>query len=348
VTVAPVEPDPQLTPEQVAALIALVDAQTRAYDQVQDALLETIRRLMGRLFNRWYFQREVDAVVRELADVVRDAQEIIGDQTEEYLDGIFDLLGVRKTRAGERMHVNLPPRLRDVDPLTEWNRPAREARVQRLFNGLDEFEANERAIQRAERQARMDLALARQQAERQRWGVSGDIIGFRRILHPELSESGPCGLCVVASSRTYRTSQLKDLHNGCVCTVFPIVKAGELILDPGRDLNKAELKRIYEAADGSTRRRELQRVRVKVLEHGELGPILVDARNKNRTTRKPTDLKSSKTDQELFEIHDRIVRDFERKVAAGTTPQFDIDYHRRIRASLAKKLGIRIFDDRAA
>jgi hypothetical protein len=348
VTVTPPEAEPQLTPAEVAALIALVDAQARAYDRVQETLLATVRRLMGVLFNRWYFQREVDAVARDLRDAVRDAQEIVGDQTEEYLDGIFDILGVRKTRAGERMHVRLPARLRKVDPLTEWNRPAREARVQRLFNGLDEFDANELALQRAERQARMDLALARQEAERQRWDVSGDIIGFRRILHPELSDTGPCGLCVVAADRIYSKGDLKELHNGCVCTVFPIVKAGDLTIDPGRTMNEDELQAIYDAAGGSNRRRELQRVRMEVLEHGELGPILVDGRNNNRATRKPTDLKSTKSTQELFEIHDRIVRDYEEKVRAGVTPQFDIDYHRRLRANLAKKLGIKIFDDRAA
>jgi hypothetical protein len=112
-------------------------------------------------------------------------------------------------------------------------------------------------------------------------------------------------------------------------------------------MNEDELKEFYEAA-GSTRRADLQRVRVQVLEHGELGPILVDARNRNRDTRKPTDLKNRKTDQELFELHDRIIRDYERKVAAGTTPQFDIDYHRRLRAKLADKLGITIIDERAA
>lgn len=347
-TVQPDEPQsPALTAAEVAAIVAVIDAQARAYEQLENRLLGQIRRLMSRLFNRWYFQREVDAVVEELVEQVRVAQEAVADQTQEYLDRIFDLMGVRKTRRGERMDVELPDRLRKVDPKTEWNRPSREARVQRLFYGLDEFEANERALQRAEEQARMDLALARQEAERQRWGVSGDIVGYRRILHPELSRTGPCGLCVVASSRTYRTGDLKELHGGCVCTVLPIVRTDAGTVDPGRDLNEDELKAIYEAAGGSNRRRELQRVRMRVMEHGELGPILVDGRHKNRDTAKPADLKSRKTDAELYELHDRIIRDYERKVAAGTTPQFDIDYHRRIRAQLAKKLGIRIIDDAA-
>lgn len=344
-TVAPAEPQPdQLTAAEVAAVIAIIEAQAQAYDQVEQRLIDTIRRIMATIFNRWYFQREVDDVAEQLADAVRTAQEAVAAQTEEYLDRIFDLMGVRKTRAGERMTVTLPARLRDVDPLTEWNRPAREARVQRMFQGLDEFEANELALLRAEEQARMDLALARQEAERQRWNVSGDIIGFRRILHPELSETGPCGLCVVAADRIYRKGDLKDLHNGCKCTVLPIVKRGDLTMDPGRTMNTDELEAIYEAAGGSTRRAELQRVRMEVLEHGELGPILVDARYKNRATRKPTDLKSRKSDAELFELHDRIVRDYEAKVARGVRPQFDIEYHRRLRASLAKKLGISIVD----
>jgi hypothetical protein len=57
--------------------------------------------------------------------------------------------------------------------------------------------------------------------------------------------------------------------SNCKCTVLPIVGG----LDPGGQLNAADLKRLYAAA-GSTGSRALAAVRVQTLEHGEMGAIL--------------------------------------------------------------------------
>ncbi len=42
------------------------------------------------------------------------------------------------------------------------------------------------------------------------------VTGYRRIVHPELSQTGPCGLCVVAADRIYKRSELLPLHPECV------------------------------------------------------------------------------------------------------------------------------------
>ncbi|MGV9540919.1 hypothetical protein ACWDSF_06300 [Nocardia beijingensis] len=95
-------------------------------------------------------------------------------------------------------------------------------------------------------------------------------IGYRRVIHPELSIGGVCGLCVVAADRTYQIGELKAIHNLCKCTVLPIFED----YDPGEQLNGDDLEKLYKAA-GSNTRDKLKRTRYKLIDHSELGPLLV-------------------------------------------------------------------------
>lgn len=100
------------------------------------------------------------------------------------------------------------------------------------------------------------------------------IIGWRRVIRPELSMHGTCGLCVVAATQWYTKQNLKAMHHLCKCVTLPVTKSN----DPGLRWNAEDLRRnldeIYGAAGGSTSGKKLKRVRVAVREHGELGPIL--------------------------------------------------------------------------
>ncbi|HEX8632232.1 MAG TPA: hypothetical protein VF755_29085, partial [Catenuloplanes sp.] len=105
--------------------------------------------------------------------------------------------------------------------------------------------------------------------------------GYRRILRPELGTGGPpCGLCVVAADRIYHYQDLKPLHPGCRCGV---VAVGDTA-DPGFAINADDLKRIYAAA-GGTHRVGLRQIRVQIAEHGELGPVLINADEHFRSPR---------------------------------------------------------------
>lgn len=95
-------------------------------------------------------------------------------------------------------------------------------------------------------------------------------IGYRRVIHPELSIGGACGLCVVAADRKYKIGELKAIHSLCKCTVLPIFEDS----DPGQELNGEDLDALYKAAGGNTRDR-LKRTRYKLIDHSELGPLLV-------------------------------------------------------------------------
>lgn len=100
------------------------------------------------------------------------------------------------------------------------------------------------------------------------------VLGYRRVVRPELSKEGPCGLCVVAATNWYTVDKLKPIHNLCKCVAVPVVKDA----DPGFGWNQEDLRKnldlMYGAAGGSTYGKDLKRIRVKITEHGELGPIL--------------------------------------------------------------------------
>ena len=255
--------------------------------------------------------------------------------------------------------VTLPKQLRTVSPEKEWERPGRDARIARL-KGLDEFEAQERALWRAEQQAAMDLQLAAQEAEKQKYGVAPEdtILGFRRVLHPERSKGGPCGLCLVAATRIYRRGELKPLHNGCVCSSLPVTKSA----DPGLEMNgedfqvwmraegaDAELKKAgvtreqldaWYAAAGGTEREGLQRIRVRTMSHGDIGPVLVYNQYRNRTREQTEEIAEKGMDPKaIFDIQDRLVRKYERMLADGNDEVEQIlAFHKRARDKWAKKL----------
>jgi hypothetical protein len=102
------------------------------------------------------------------------------------------------------------------------------------------------------------------------------IIGYRRIIHPEMSRTGVCGLCIAASDRIYHIENLLPIHGRCQCTVAPVTADR----DPADDLNKVDLAQLYQLAGGvggasTTAGPALKRVRYQVDEHGELGPVLI-------------------------------------------------------------------------
>ncbi|QOL33130.1 hypothetical protein BE0216_03760 [Bifidobacterium eulemuris] len=127
------------------------------------------------------------------------------------------------------------------------------------------------ALGRIDATSSIDVQMAGTQATIDRYRGS-KVLSYRRVLHPELSKSGSCGLCIVAADRWYSTANLMPLHVRCKCGVAP---AGS-DEDPGLDLNKADLDRLYAEA-GSNKAEDLVNVRVKTISHGELGPVLTAA-----------------------------------------------------------------------
>ncbi|AXN43460.1 hypothetical protein MM1218R_01512 [Mycobacterium marinum] len=99
------------------------------------------------------------------------------------------------------------------------------------------------------------------------------IIGYRRVIHPELSRGGTCGMCIAASDRIYKVGELMPIHHLCHCTIAAVTEDH----DPADDLNAVDLNALYKAA-GGTSAAHLKRTRYVVDQHGELGPVLVPKR----------------------------------------------------------------------
>lgn len=263
------------TEQQQVVVTALTARYGTARQGVETNLLRALVQLLLGMQGRWYDNLAVARFKRDVVDLLRPAQEGVADLTAGYLDQVLDELD-SLTRPGT---VRLPDPVRQVDPTEEWERPAKVYRRARLL-GLEDLAAQERAEQRATDLARMDLALAAREGARQRLVANPKVIGYRRVIHPELSRSGVCGLCLVASDRVYSRGDLLPLHGGCNCTVLPITNAH----DPGKKLNDDDLGSIYAAAgasrskadraNASTAAEDLRRVRIVFHEHGELGPIL--------------------------------------------------------------------------
>ena len=123
-----------------------------------------------------------------------------------------------------------------------------------------------------------DSGLVLRKVTLDRYRGSG-VTRYRRIIHPELSRTGTCGLCVAAAGRVYSVKELMPLHARCNCTTLPI-KAGN---DPGLKLTDDDLVRLYAEA-GGTKRGQLMGTRVLTVDNGEIGPVLSASEIKPRKT----------------------------------------------------------------
>lgn len=139
--------------------------------------------------------------------------------------------------------------------------------------GKSDVEANAAAEKRIGSLVEDNVMLAQRNAEHQVLAAaaeqSDDVSGYRRLIHPELSKGGVCGLCVAASDRMYKIDTLKAVHKRCKCTVSAVTREH----DPGRELNRRDMRMLYDRAGGTSGKR-LKRTRYVIDEKGELGPVL--------------------------------------------------------------------------
>ncbi len=324
--VAGAAPPPGLTAAQVAALVALIDAQSRLRAQLTAAAVEAALAAFGQVAD-WWSAAAVDRAVSAALRVIQPMQRQAARITDAYLaraastmsgrtvrpaglasldrlrtemsDKVLRELVADRRRAGylllgehqpgQRRTVpaagidapepaELADALDPLDPRAAYGRVADQYRYQVVAEGVPEQRARQKALVRVGSVAETDVTLAVREQVRKTLGGLRGITGYRRILRPELSETGPCGLCVVAADRKYKVEHLLPIHDRCCCDVLPIL--GDV--DPGVFLNASDLNRLYSAAGGTSGYRKdgeqigLKAVRVALAEHGELGPVLVD------------------------------------------------------------------------
>lgn len=233
-------------------------------------------------FRDWYDDDLILAYAARSATTIESAQRAARRRERAFQKFVFSEMGIEfPTNAQiDQVHIDLGTIEGGVDvyprdgvsPLDVWVRPAEQYRYN-VSKGIRENASLIKALKRAEQIAHTDISLARREELRAIYVAAPKIEGYRRVIHPELSDDGTsCGLCVVASNRVYKSDQLLPIHDGCNCTALPVTRDN----DPGKDINQEDLQAIYDAA-GSNAAADLLKTRVKFDMHGELGPILRSA-----------------------------------------------------------------------
>lgn len=241
-----------------------VDQSAQASAAVRDRAKAAARDAWTQ-FDSWYDAAAVATYARELAAISGAGQETVTDLFAEFMAHVT--AAVRDEPRIQVPNVKAKPVRNGVDPVIVHSRPAFTFKETFALTGDDEL-AFQRAVDRGIRLLEDDLMLAARQAQQDAMAEL-KIDQYRRVLRPELSDSGPCGLCVVASDQIYSREHLMPIHGRCKCETMPII--GDE--DPGHEINREDLDRIYAAA-GSTAAADLKRTRVQVSQHGELGAVL--------------------------------------------------------------------------
>ncbi|UQN30664.1 hypothetical protein [Brachybacterium kimchii] len=206
----------------------------------------------------------------ELAKLLRDDPRDAGRRIEAFLPALD---GTAEHAEAERLVTTL----RGVDELEQAADALEREQVSLAERRVSDADAHGKATERAEVLADDDVSLARRAGTRA--GLrSIKATKYRRVIHPELSKSGTCGLCVAASTQVYSVDQLMPIHDRCRCEQVE-VRPGA---DYGQQFNDADLKAIYEAGVG-TSAEDLKAVRFEITDNGELGAIIAPKRQAKPT-----------------------------------------------------------------
>lgn len=242
--------------------------------RVHTIALATLRRLVVRLLREvWeglpaYNTGDVDRWLAQAVPIVGAGQRQAASLTDAYLARAMERqpLGISAAAVvGAAVRNGTPPEV-------EWRRP-----FVTLWTALRTGATYERAVatawDRASAMAELDVQLSARATAREVGLRDPGIYGWRRV-----TDGDACELCEIASTQRYHRGDLMPIHARCGCTVAPLTSPSEQIID--RQLY-GELK-----ASGAIARRTAQRQRARGLEpvaavrrHGEVGPVLVDARD---------------------------------------------------------------------
>jgi hypothetical protein len=253
-----------------------VDAHTIARAALTAQAVAAARDAFGD-FAGWYDTDAITKLCTTLATRVESVQRVQAATTNAYLTKVTRELTGRRITSPKVIDV------RELRPgVTHAGAYGRVTDYYRWRISEDDERAEELAIERAAVIAETDIDLAFRDMSNRFMQEAANVDGYRRVIRPERSIGGSCGLCVVASDRVYSRADLLPLHARCKCTVLPITGDD----DPGLELNEADFRTLYGTDSGATAvngtkgrtdAASLKRGRYRVRNHGELGPVLVSA-----------------------------------------------------------------------
>lgn len=291
-------------------LVEIQQAHHRRFLGVQDATAE----LIGEQWDTFAALDDVAAAQFEAAAgvVIQTAKAQTSTLAVAYMNANDRLGGFPASGL-----VPVVPEIRNGVPVAEvYHRSIVEARA-RVANGATFEEAMASGRARAVSTARTDVSLANK-AEIDRGGqLRPWVVGYRRVL-----TGRSCAFCATASTQRYKSADLLPLHPSCDCDIaeiFGTEDPGHIIngdlLDQLKKAGREDGRPDYwngpyvVDADGSIRYRKLEtvlspdgtgplrtpdgqlrkrvtagdKVRVEVVDHGELGPMLTDAKHTTTT-----------------------------------------------------------------
>lgn len=255
-------------------VIPLVDAFSAQRARIVGRVIRLIEAdLAG--FDGWYSESLLTELGGQVADKVLAGQVGVANLTDAYLARTVALITERPVApAGASPDLGKSLRMGQADLGQVYVRLGPDFRWRRS-QGLTEADARAATTTRATVMADTDMALAfrRQVVDFNR---KRNVERYRRVLRSEK----PCGLCAAASDRLYTRSDLLPIHGRCRCGVIPV----SFTSDPGSSLSNDDLPDLYRAAGGASAEKLKQ---VRVVQHGELGPLLVE---KGQHFRGPLDL----------------------------------------------------------
>lgn len=259
----------------LSRMTVLADRQA---EQRHSIIVQLIRALLGLWsgFDRVDDQQAVIGLAAKSALLSLSASDSARRLQRSYLTASFRELGV-STKDMPSSLASYPRT--NADPLEVWQRPVGQYIWQRRQGSTPEDQRTTLNDYLSDLGSTDVMVAERDEAARVYESREG-IIGYRRVIHPELSRSGTCGLCVAASARFYRSGDLLPIHNDDHCTTMGVTEN----FDPGLRLNADDLKKLYAAA-GSTAAADLANTRITINEHGELGPVLVKRGDHFRTAK---------------------------------------------------------------
>lgn len=305
---------------QILALVA-AQAQIRAQYTAQAVALAAAA---AASFHGWYDSAAITVWAEKLAQRIEALQRAAAQNVDAYLARVLSLMTGSRVRPIGRVdvtalrqgitHAGAYGRAADAYrwQQAEFDRFTRDLLTAATPTPFDLVNPVDAAVERVKAVADMDVQLADRAQTQAIYSDAADrgvITGYRRVIHPEESRGGSCGLCVAASDRLYSAHEPKPIHARCHCTTLPVLDGA----DPGSLLNAADLRRLYKEA-GGTHTAKLAGTRYKIDEHGELGPLLNPHDAKVRTAR-------------------QVAKETERR-AAPKTPAEKLADVRRIRDSL--------------
>jgi hypothetical protein len=250
--------------------------------QIQAAATRDVRRLWAQL--RSFDEREMDWFVSNATATQLAALSALLSEQDAYFALSLTARGVTTSPVG----FDPADYRRPVPPEVEWQRPFTHMRT-RLSEGAEFGPAAAFGLFHAERTMATDLQIAARNMARDWLNGNARVVGFARVLGSGGASGENCGLCVVASTQRYHKGELMPIHDHCTCEVMPILdtERPEQLLDP-HNLDAAYDQLTTETgAPTSQVRNDLRRIRFdaselprpRVVHHGELGPVIYDARH---------------------------------------------------------------------